>query len=115
MTNVFMDSAIQACWEARHTCQKTLVDHCLPMGGAHVEKEHVKLMLDCIQACQTSADFMSRGSAVHPHMCAACAAVCDACAASCAAIGTTEMNACAEACVKCATSCRAMSATKAAA
>jgi hypothetical protein len=115
MTKTAIAAATENCWEARSTCQKTLVDHCLGMGGAHVEKEHVKLMLDCIQACQTSADFMSRGSAIHPQMCAACAAVCEACAASCAAIGTPEMKACADACRKCAASCKAMSAIKAAA
>lgn len=109
MTKTAMAAATEKCWEARHACQKTLVEHCLTMGGAHVEKEHVKLMLDCIQACQISADFMSRNSALHRDMCAACAAVCDACAASCTAIGTPEMQACADACRACAASCRAMS------
>jgi hypothetical protein len=115
MNTATLESAIHNCWEARNTCQTTLVDHCLAMGGAHVEKKHVKLMLDCIQACQTSADFMSRGSALHAQMCGACAAVCEACATSCAAIGTPEMKACADACRKCAASCKAMSGMKAAA
>lgn len=115
MTHAAMTSAIQNCWETRTICHTTLVDHCLAMGGAHVEKEHVKLMLDCIQSCQTSADFMTRGSVNHPQMCVACAAVCEACANSCAAIATPEMKACADACRKCAASCGAMGAMKAAA
>lgn len=109
MKNMDMAAAIENCWECRSTCQKTLVDHCLTMGGAHVEKDHVKSMLDCIQACQTSADFMTRGSALHKKMCETCAAVCDACADSCDAIGTAEMKACADACRKCAATCREMS------
>lgn len=72
-------------------------------------------MLDCIQACQTSSDFMSRGLALHWQMCAAGAAVCGACAASCAAINTLEMRACATARRKCVASCKAMGAMKAAA
>jgi hypothetical protein len=79
------------------------------MGGAHVEQQHVKLMLDCIQACQTCADFMIRGSALHTQMCRVCAAVCEACAASCDSIKSPEMHACAEACRTCVDSCASMS------
>jgi hypothetical protein len=109
MTNIDMTAAINNCWECRSTCQKTLVEHCLPMGGPHVGTDHVKLMLDCIEACQTSADFMTRGSVLHKKMCETCAAVCDACADSCDAIGSVEMKACADACRNCAVTCSEMS------
>ena len=88
-----LQACITACWECRTECQETLVHHCLQMGGKHVEAEHVKLMLDCIQACQTSADFMSRGSALHASTCATCADVCEACAKSCESIGGEETQA----------------------
>jgi hypothetical protein len=94
---------------------KTLFNHCLEMGGKHVEPKHVKLMTDCIEICQTSADFMTRGSKLHESVCAACADVCEACAVSCDAIGGDEMKHCAELCRKCAKSCREMSGIKKAA
>lgn len=103
-----MQTCIQLCWECRHTCQETLFNHCLAMGGAHVEQAHVRVMADCIQACQTSADFMTRGSALHGYQCAACAEICDACARSCEKIGGKEMKACADACRRCAEACRDM-------
>jgi len=104
-----MKACIQLCWDCRHMCQETLYDHCLKMGGAHVAPDHVKIMTDCIEICQTTADFMVRGSALHVETCRACAAVCRACADSCARIGGAEMEACADLCRKCAQSCAEMS------
>lgn len=109
------DHCIKACNECRDVCQDTLFHHCLPAGGKHAEAEHVKLMLDCIQACQTAADFMRRGSSVHASECAACADVCEACAESCERIGGEDMKRCAEACRACAKSCREMGKMKKAA
>jgi hypothetical protein len=74
-----------------------------------VAHDHAVLMNDCIQACQTAADFMVRGSARHAVECAACAEVCEACAASCEAFDCDEMKACADICRRCARSCRDMS------
>jgi hypothetical protein len=105
----------ELCWICRTHCQETLVHHCLEMGGQHVEKDHVKLMMDCIQMCQTAADFMDRNSALHASTCEACAKVCEACAESCAKIDSEHMRKCAEICRRCAASCREMSGTKKAA
>lgn len=69
---------------------------------------HVKLMADCIQACQTAADFMARHSSHHAAECAACAEVCEVCARSCERIGDAAMKQCAEICTRCAESCREM-------
>ena len=106
--NKNVKECITLCWECRNECQETLFLHCLPTGGKNVEAEHVKLMADCIQACQTAADFMTRGSALHASQCAACADVCEACAKSCESIGGEEMKRCAEICRRCAASCREM-------
>lgn len=103
-----MKNAIALCWSCRTECQETLVHHCLEKGGAHIEAAHIKLMLDCIQICQTCADFMSRGSALHEAVCTACAKICEACARSCAEIDDPAMQHCAEACSRCAESCKAM-------
>lgn len=104
-----MRAAIQTVWACRAECQETLYGHCLQMGGAHVEPRHVKAMTDCIEACQTCADFMTRSSEHHAAMCAACAEICEACAKSCAAIDSPQMQHCAETCRRCADSCREMS------
>lgn len=111
----FMKACIEKCWECRAECQDVLFNHCLEEGGKHAEAAHVKLMTDCIQICQLSADFMVRNSAMHMATCAACADICDACAVSCEAIGGEEMKNCAKLCRECATSCRSMSQVKKAA
>ncbi|MFY9288691.1 MAG: four-helix bundle copper-binding protein [Alphaproteobacteria bacterium] len=108
MQNTHIQECIKNCWQCRTECQETLFNHCLKEGGKHVEAEHVKLMMDCIQICQVSADFMTRGSKLHESVCAACADICEACAKSCDAIGGEKMKQCAEACRRCAKTCRDM-------
>ena len=54
---------------------------------------------------------MIRASDLHPHTCAACAAVCQACAEDCAEMSDDlRMKALADTCRHCAESCRAMAA-----
>ena len=106
MTEESMQDCIRLCWECRHECQDMLFSHCLEQGGPHTAADHVKIMADCIQICQTAADFMTRGSALHQSVCAACADICEACAESCEEI--EGMESCAAACRRCAESCRAM-------
>lgn len=110
-----MQGCIQTCQKCQETCEEMLYAHCLEMGGKHVEPEHVKLMADCIEACQTAANFMKRGSRYHALECIACAEICEACAKSCEKIGGDEMKSCAEICRRCATSCREMDRMKKAA
>lgn len=110
-TDPAMHDCIQKCWECRDTCQATFYNYCLEQGGHHVEQAHVRLMADCIQICQTAADFMTRGSTLHGDVCGVCADVCDACADSCDMMDDDEMKACAKICRECADSCREMSRT----
>jgi hypothetical protein len=102
-----MQSCIDACQACHEVCIET-IQHCLKMGGKHASPEHIRTLMDCVQICETSADFMLRQSELHAHTCAACAAVCDRCAASCDALGGAEMKNCAEACRRCADECRRM-------
>ncbi|HEU5047259.1 MAG TPA: four-helix bundle copper-binding protein [Rickettsiales bacterium] len=98
---------ITLCWEARTTCLDTLMNHCLVKGGAHVDADHVKIMLDCIELCQVTADFLKRGSELHRAVCTACASVCEACARSCEIVGKDEkMKHCAEVCRRAAEACQ---------
>jgi len=100
-------ASIQSCWHARNTCQDTLYNRCLEMGGRHMEERHVKLMVDCIAICQTTADCMTRHSSMFDAISSACAKVCEATAESCERIGGAEMIRCAEACRRCAKACDA--------
>jgi len=92
------------------------VTHCLDKGGKHAESRHIGLLLDCAEICQTSANFMLRGSDQHPSACAICAEVCERCAARCDQLGNEDfMRRCAEACRRCAQSCREMAGARKAA
>lgn len=106
--NTELQRCIQECVNCHGLCLGT-VTHCLHMGGKHAEADHIRLLLECAQICQTSADFMLRGSDLHGRICAACAEICERCAQACERFGDDEhMQTCAKACRSCAESCRAM-------
>ncbi|HWG90609.1 MAG TPA: four-helix bundle copper-binding protein [Candidatus Thermoplasmatota archaeon] len=103
-----MRGCIEACTTCHQVCLET-VQYCLQKGGEHASPEHLRLLLDCAEICETSANFMIRGSDHHGVTCGACAEVCVACAESCEALGDDEqMRRCAEACRTCADSCQEM-------
>ncbi len=105
-----MQACIQNCLTCHSTCVVTLA-HCLEVGGAHVQAAHLRLLLDCAEICQTSANFMLRGSALHQRTCGVCAEACTQCAEACANMGDdSQMQACAVICRQCADSCRRMAA-----
>jgi hypothetical protein len=105
-----MQQCIQECLSCARICTETL-NHCLQKGGKHVEAKHLRLLMDCMEICQTSANFMLRGSELHTRTCFACAEVCAACAESCEKMADdAQMKACADACRRCAEACRKMSA-----
>jgi len=107
-----MKQCIQNCTNCHNICVQTIA-HCLQMGGKHIEAAHLKSLLDCADTCRISADFMLRGSALHPQVCGVCAEACARCAESCAQFGDdAQMKACAEECLRCAASCREMAKMK---
>lgn len=67
-----MKQCIQNCLDCHSTCTNT-VSYCLQQGGMHSELPHIRLMLDCAEICQTSANFMLRGSKMHVRTCVICA------------------------------------------
>lgn len=101
-----MQECIDACLACHQSCLQMAMNHCLQAGGQHTEPEHFKLMINCAEICQTSANFMLSGSAHHAVICNACAQICEACADSCEQIG--DMDACVQACRRCADSCNQM-------
>jgi hypothetical protein len=103
-----MQECIDTCLDCHAVCLREAMNHCLEAGGKHLEPRHFRLMINCAEICQTSANFMLSGSDLHSVTCGACAQVCDACAESCEAVG--DMAECVEACRACAESCREMAA-----
>lgn len=100
---------IELCLDCHKACAQTL-QYCLEQGGMHAERQHVRVMMDCSEICQTSANFMLRGSDLHTHTCSACAEVCQRCAEDCDRMADDlRMSACAEQCRRCADACRNMS------
>jgi hypothetical protein len=64
-----MRQCIANCLDCHSLCVETAA-HCLTMGGEHAGPKHQRLLHDCAQICQTSADFMLR---TITRRCAACA------------------------------------------
>ena len=104
--NADLEDCIENCLECHRLCLET-IEHCLRTGGKHVDAAHIRLLSDCAQICQTSADFMMRGSDLHAETCAACAEICARCADSCAALASDDdqMQDCGDVCARCAESC----------
>jgi len=101
-----MQACIEECLRCHRSCLQMATTHCLHLGGRHTEPAHLTLMLNCAELCLTAAHFMIAESALHAHVCAACAKVCSACADSCESVG--DMDDCVQACRACADSCAAM-------
>lgn len=107
-----MRQCARLCHECKDACLE-LVPHCLGLGGAHAAPEHIVMLLDCADICNTSEQFLHRGSAHHGQTCSACAEICEACAVDCERIaeGDRHMRQCADICRRCAESCREMAET----
>ncbi len=105
-----MQGCVETCTHCHQICLHSAMTHCLDAGGKHVEAGHFRLLSNCAEICQTSANFMLSHSAFHLQVCALCAEVCDACAISCESVG--GMEDCAKACRDCAQSCRTMATAK---
>ena len=112
-----MNDEMRRCIEECHSCHEICLEavaHCLQKGGKHAAATHITALLDCAESCDTSANFMLRGSEHHSHVCEVCAEVCEACAASCDELSDDDMmRRCAEECRRCAESCRKMAKTAA--
>ena len=110
-TSAEMRRCIDECLRCAATCLETS-RHCLELGGKHAAPQHITTLQDCAEICQTSANFMLRGSRLHTETCRACAAVCRACEEECRRMGDdAQMQQCADACRTCAESCERMAGT----
>lgn len=106
-----MQECVQECHRCHDICMET-ISHCLELGGKHAEPSHIRLLMDCAEICQTSANFMLRMSDFHGQTCGVCAQVCESCAEDCERFGDDDMmQRCAETCRACARSCSEMAQT----
>lgn len=103
-----MRRCIQNCLDCYKACLE-MVMHCAAKGGKHAMPKHIRLLMECANICNTSANFMLLGSENHSSVCEVCADICDQCAQECEEMADdNEMKACAEICRRCAESCRQM-------
>lgn len=101
-----ISDCIDSCYECDRGCTDT-IEYCLAQGGKHASPEHIKTLLECIDACRTAVVFMSRKSGSFSAYCAACADLCVQCARSCETVGVSgPMKECVELCRRCADQCR---------
>ena len=107
-----LEQCIENCTRCHRICLETAALHFRGEGGpGQTPESHIRLLLDCAEICQTSANFMIRGSDLHARTCAACAEVCERCADECDKHGEDpHLAACAEICRACARTCREMAA-----
>ena len=105
-----MEQCIENCINCHRVCLETAARHFRGERSPQLEESHVRLLLDCAEICQTSANFMLRGSPYHPITCLACAELCRACEESCRTIAgeDEQLGLCADACAECAQHCERM-------
>lgn len=103
-----MQRCIQECERCHDVCLQAIALS-LRKGGRQAEPGHITTLLDCVDMCATSVNFMLRESTRHRRTCELCAEVCDACAKSCASFhDDDEMRRCEAECHRCAELCREM-------
>jgi hypothetical protein len=103
-----LQECIEECLNCHAVCTLTL-QHCIASGGTRTDVNLVGVLLDCAEMCQTSANFMLRGSPYHVVTCGACAELCRACDEACRAVRDDEqLQHCAEVCAACARACEQM-------
>lgn len=103
-----VQQCIEECLNCHAACTMT-AQYALAEGGEKGDPSLVGVLLDCAEICQTSANFLLRGSPYHASTCTACADLCRACEEACRAFPDDEQLAhCAELCAACADACDQM-------
>jgi hypothetical protein len=103
-----MQSCIELCLDCHRTCLETAA-YSLDQGPEHADPAFIRMLQDCADFCQTSADFMIRGSYLYSNVCSVCSIICEEAASDCDDHGDDPtIKECAEICRRCADSCREM-------
>ena len=75
----FRNGRDQSCVLALNECRAACLDmvgNSIRMQGYYAELGHVRLLEDCARLCESTVDFLLRGSELAPEMLALCADVC---------------------------------------
>ncbi len=103
-----MLNCIRECTSCHAVCLHTMTV-VLYFDHLATDNSLIRTLKDCAEICQTSADFMLRGSPLHGLTCDACARICDECGDACDQYPENEnLRACAESCRSCSASCHEM-------
>lgn len=101
LTSEEMENCIAGCLACQAICLQTAF-HCLEIGGARATADHIRLLLDCAEMCESSVHFMVSRSPFEGRICALCAEACRACEAACRRMSDEIDLRCAESCRRCA-------------
>lgn len=112
MTALMLDELMLECLRNCTECHQVCLQTAVTDGVADkISANDLKLLVNCAEMCQTSADFMATISAYHKPVCRVCSEICNACALMCEDNSDIEvMRDCAAVCRKCEDSCRRMAA-----
>ncbi len=101
-----MQACIDSCLECHKQCLSEATNGHLEADRLQAKSHHFRMLLNCAEICQTSANFLLSKSPFYGHLCNVCAQICEACAQGC--YETLGMAACAAQCRQCAESCCGM-------
>lgn len=104
-----MRRCIDDCTRCHQVCLTT-AGHALRHGAGENTNHMIRVLSDCVEICQTSANFMLRGSPNHKHTCGLCARICRECETACREFDDPVLQKCADVAGQCAESCGAMAA-----
>ena len=100
-------SCQEACRHCHEICRKTAFDMS-PAATQEVSLDDVRLLFECAELCQLSANWQLSGSQYCRQICAVCAQICRECESRC--VGKAAREECEYVCRRCAESCEAMAA-----
>lgn len=101
---------LRACVEACDDCQRTLRDAAHGVADGASKRPMRRLLLDCAEICEATANYASAGSVFLPEVVAGCVRICDECGAACEALpADAGLDACIDACRRAAAACFALS------
>lgn len=104
-----MERCIDDC-TSMHQVALTASGHALRHGGNENSNHVIRVLSDCIEMCQTAANFMLRGSPNHKKTCGLNAEICREVAEECGKFDDEPMQRVVQMATRCAESCEAMAA-----
>lgn len=102
-----IERALDECTRCHQICL-TGAGHVLRQGGELADAHHIRLLSDCVELCETTSNFMLRGSPFAAQAAGLCAEICRQCADELDGNRDPAIQKCAHACRDCAEACEAV-------